>query len=62
MTQMHTTEELAFDLVDRLHKSLRISGHTSASLGAALGVHRNTVGNYLSGRTPIDKRTLRSAA
>ena len=27
-------------------------------LADALGVHRNTIGNYLSGRTQADKRTL----
>lgn len=55
---MHTQAELAFDLIDRLHKSLRISGMSATSLSFALGVHRNTVNNYLSGKTHPDRRTL----
>jgi transcriptional regulator with XRE-family HTH domain len=58
MSQVHSTEALTFDLHDRLHKSLRVSGHSSKTLGDAIGVHRNTVSNYLSGRTAVDRRTL----
>lgn len=58
MTQMHDGEALAFDLYDRLHKSLRVSGHTTTSLATALDVHRNTISNYLTGRTKLDRRTL----
>jgi transcriptional regulator with XRE-family HTH domain len=58
MSQMHNAHDLAFDLFDRLHKAMRLSGHTSTTLAAALGVHRNTVSNYLSGRTQLDRRTL----
>lgn len=58
MSQMHTSRELTFDLIDRLHKSLRLSGKTATALAADLGVHRNTVNNYLSGKTPVDRRTL----
>lgn len=58
MSQMHNTGDLEWDQHDRLQKALRVSGHTAGSLAEALGVHRNTIGNYLSGRTPIDKRTL----
>jgi DNA-binding transcriptional regulator YiaG len=43
--------ELAFDLIDRLHKSLRVSGHDAASLAPVLGVSAATIRNYLSGRT-----------
>lgn len=56
---MHTTPQaLAFDLHDRLHKSLRLSGKSATTLAADLGVHRNTINNYLSGKTAIDRRTL----
>lgn len=58
MSQVHDTEALVFDLHDRLHKSLRVSGHTTKTLGDALGVHRNTISNYLTGRTQVDRRTL----
>ena len=55
---MHDASELEWTLIDRLHKALRISGMTSTSMGAALGVHRNTVNNYLNEKSPIDRRTL----
>ena len=58
MSQMHATDSLEFDILDRLAKSLRVSGMKPGDMARALGVHRNTVGNYLNGRTPIDKRTL----
>ena len=49
---------LSWDLVDRLHKALRVGNITVAQMAAELGVHRNTVGNYLRGTTPPDRRTL----
>jgi transcriptional regulator with XRE-family HTH domain len=49
---------LDWDLVDRLHKSLRISGVSVSKMADDLGVHRNTVTNYLSGRVAPDKRTI----
>lgn len=59
MSQMHSGgDRLQFDLTDRLHKALRIGGHSATSLAVALEVHRNTVNNYLSGRTAIDRRTI----
>lgn len=58
MTQMPSRAELEFDLLDRLHKSMRVSGKSKAQIAADLGVHRNTVSNYLSGRTPVDRRTM----
>lgn len=45
--------------VDRLNKAVRVSGLSVARLArAAAAVHRNTIGNYFSGRTQADKRTL----
>ena len=58
MSTQTNRPELEFDLLDRLHKSLRISGKGSSALADELGVHRNTIANYMSGRTPIDRRTL----
>ena len=49
---------LEFDLIDRLAKSLRVSGMKPGDMARALDVHRNTVGNYLNGRTQLDRRTL----
>lgn len=52
------TADLSWNLHDRLHKSLRVSGHTALSLATVLGLHRNTINSYLSGKTAIDRRTL----
>lgn len=49
---------LEWDLVDRLHKSMRVAHLTGPGIAAKLDVHRNTVNNYLSGRTKPDRRTL----
>jgi len=49
---------LNWDLVDRLHKALRVGNVSVTKMAAELGVHRNTVGNYLRGTTPPDRRTL----
>lgn len=46
------------DLADRLHKSLRVSGMEVQQLAEELGVHRNTLSRYLSGRGKPDRRTL----
>jgi len=59
MTQQpHDGAALEFDLLDRLAKSLRVSGKSRDQLAADLGVHRNTIGNYLNGRTAVDRRTM----
>ena len=58
MSQMHDQSELEWTLNDRLHKALRISGMNATSMADALGVHRNTVNNYLTEKSPIDRRTL----
>ena len=55
---MHAHGSLEFDQLDRLAKSLRASGMKPGDMGRALGVHRNTIGNYLNGRTALDRRTL----
>jgi transcriptional regulator with XRE-family HTH domain len=58
MSQTQSKDQLAFDLIDRLHKSMRVSGHSTRTLGAALGTHRNTIANYLAGRITPNRRTL----
>lgn len=46
-----------FDLADRLRKSLRVSGVSVEAMAQALGVSRNTVGNWINGRTkPCDEQ------
>ena len=63
MSQTHNAgSTLEFDVYDRLRKAMRIGGHTAGTLAVALGVHRNTINNLLSGRTPLDRRTLLSWA
>lgn len=57
MSQETIAELLAWDEVDRLRKSLRIAGHNATSIAEALGVHRNTINNYLGGRIRPDRRT-----
>ena len=57
-TETGHLDALGWDQVDRLNKAVRVSGLTVSRLADALGVHRNTIGNYLSGRTQADKRTL----
>lgn len=42
---------LEWDLADRLRKALRVSGVGVQEMADELGVERNTVGNYIGGRT-----------
>lgn len=62
MSEQPIRPELEFDLIDRLNKALRISGKSTGALAAELEVHRNTISNYLHGRTRPDRRTLISWA
>ncbi|NHN55810.1 helix-turn-helix transcriptional regulator [Calidifontibacter sp. DB0510] len=55
-------EDLNFDLADRLHKSLRVAGKSASQIAEDLGAHRNTVSNYLAGRTTPEPRTLKGWA
>lgn len=48
-----------FDLADRLRKALRTSGVGVGEMAEYLGVARNSVGNWINGHHPPDKRTLR---
>ena len=47
---MSTAPIPSWDLADRLHKSLRVSGVSVQAMADELGVHRNTVSGYLSGK------------
>lgn len=47
-----------WDVSDRLSKALKHSGVGTAVMAEYLGISRNTVGNYTSGRTVPDRRTL----
>jgi transcriptional regulator with XRE-family HTH domain len=52
-----TTPE--FDLADRMRKSLRDAGVSSAAMAEYLDVSRASVSNWTSGRIEPDTRTLR---
>jgi transcriptional regulator with XRE-family HTH domain len=41
---------LHWDLVDRLHKSLRLSGFEVQEMAESLECHRNTIGGWLNDR------------
>lgn len=58
MSEQPIHAELEFDLIDRLNKALRVSGKATGTLASDLDVHRNTISNYLHGRTRPDRRTL----
>ena len=49
---------LQFDLQDRLAKSLRVANVSVQEMADYLGVGRNTVGNYLAGRTRPSRSAL----
>ena len=55
-------ERLAFDLGDRLAKSLRVSGVSSQEMAATLRVSRNTISNYVHGNTTIPYLAMREWA
>lgn len=50
-------EALDWTLGDRLEKALRFAGKSHQDMADDLGVHRNTISNYTSGRRPVDRRT-----
>ena len=58
MSQMHSVDELQFDIYDRLRKSMRVADKSSSDIARDLGVHRNTIANVLAGRVPLERRTL----
>ena len=50
-------DRLQFTKADRLSKSLAASGVSSQEMATALGVSRNTVSNWVNGRTEPQRRT-----
>lgn len=58
MSEMHARyEALDWTLADRLAKALQYAGKSHQDMADDLGVHRNTISNYTSGRRPVDRRT-----
>lgn len=58
MSQMNVGVAPEWDLSDRLLKSMRHAGLSASELGERIGVHRNTINNYTSGRIEPNRRTL----
>lgn len=58
MSQMHTYADLAENLVDRMHRAMRISDMSTQELADKMGVHRNSVRNYLTGRRQPNRPAL----
>ena len=52
------TEVPQWDVADRMGKALRSSGVKPAQMALYLGVHRNTITNYTSGRVTPSRATL----
>lgn len=60
MSQQENPEiTLEWDVADRLRKSLRGSGVSVQEMADTLECSRNTVGNYINGRTSPDYPALR---
>ena len=47
-----------WDVADRMAKALRTSGVTPQAMAEMLCVHRNTVSNYLHGRSKVSRAVL----
>ena len=57
-TQPSEPEVPQWDVADRLGKALRSSGVKPAQMALFLGVHRNTITNYTSGKVTPSRATL----
>lgn len=59
MTELPTGGEIpTWNLQDRLQKALDFAGVSRSEMADLLGVNRNTVGNYVAGRTRIPRASL----
>lgn len=59
---MTTVTVPEFDLADRMRKALRHSGIGVQEIADALEIDRNTVGNWINGRTSPRRRDLKAFA
>lgn len=59
---MSTSTIPQFDMSDRLRKALRVADLSVQDMADTLECSRNTIGNYLSGRTHPNVPTLRQWA
>jgi transcriptional regulator with XRE-family HTH domain len=62
MTIIYVPDTLKWDLADRMAKSLRVADIGVQEMAEYLGVHRNTVGGWLSGRIKPTKTTIQKWA
>ncbi|WP_166789573.1 helix-turn-helix domain-containing protein, partial [Cryobacterium fucosi] len=62
ITQEHPQSRLSFDKSDRLAKALKIAGISSNDMAEHLHVSRNTISNYINGRTEPKYSQLRDWA
>lgn len=58
MSQQHSEVKLAWDVADRMRKSLRVSGSGVQEMADYLGVARNTVSSWINGRIRPSRQTL----
>lgn len=60
MSTAHSIQQrFEFGMPDRLGKALDVAGIASGDMADYLGVSRNTISNYINGRTEPRKQTLR---
>ena len=57
-TQQSEPEIPQWDVADRMGKALRSSGVKPAQMALYLGVHRNTITNYIRGKSKPTRATL----
>jgi transcriptional regulator with XRE-family HTH domain len=57
MSEQALTQVPVWTEADRLGKALRHAQMRHQEMADYLGVSRNTIGNYVSGRVAVDKRT-----
>ncbi len=59
MSEMQeVTFDPQWDVADRLQKALRLAGMSAPEMARFLSVHRNTMNNWLNGKTAPNHRTL----
>jgi len=56
--QQDEMEVPQWDVADRMAKALRESGVSATDMAEYLNVHRNTISNYLHGRSAPSRATL----
>ena len=55
---LSTTTDLAWTIGDRLHKARRVAGISVEEMATGLGVSRNTIGNWETGRSTPRRQSV----